>query len=127
MAKTESSGALACATGAGCFAEGLGSPSIAKAAHSRNGCGDDHREASDLYRGELLRSPCGRWRVAECRNGLQWIIQRLARSGGPDTARWEGVSFCQTQAALSRLWRLYSGDDGIGLIVLPEHISGGRP
>lgn len=123
MAKMESSGALAGATGAGCFAERLGIPSIPQAAGSRNPRGSDPREAADLYRGDLLRSPCGGWRVAECRIGLQWIIQRLARAGGPDTARWEGVSHCQTRAALLRLWRLHSGDDGAALSALPEHIS----
>ena len=40
----------------------------------------DHRETSDAYLGVVLRF--GRFRVAECRDGLQWLFQRK-RPGFP--------------------------------------------
>jgi hypothetical protein len=47
------------------------------------------REASDGYTGEICRAlaPSGSFRVIACRDGIQWIIQRLTRArGGPHSA-----------------------------------------
>lgn len=61
----------------------------------------DNREYSDSYRGEIFRSE--RYRIAECRDNWQWIIQQRAgiRHGQP---RWDNLSFCRSREALLRLW-----------------------
>jgi hypothetical protein len=81
------------------------------------------RERSDSYRGEVLRS--GDWRVAVCRDGLQWLLQhRRERAKEDATAAWDSVAFCTTRAALVRLWRAHTGQDGADLLgVLPERIA----
>lgn len=79
----------------------------------------DTREAAENYRGEVFR--LGDWRVALCRNDLQWILQRRTRNGRPDAGRWEAVGFCLTRAALVRLWQGATGDSGEDLAqLLPE-------
>ena len=83
----------------------------------------DHRESSDHYHREVIRS--GRWRIIEGACGLQWALQRQARGGGPDTARWEGKHYCRTRDALVRLWRQFTGEDGALLeTLLPERFAG---
>jgi hypothetical protein len=50
-----------------------------------------------------------RWRVIECRNGIQWILQRR---GSPEKVRrddWRGRSYCRTREALIRCTREYCG------------------
>jgi hypothetical protein len=50
-----------------------------------------------------------RWRVIECRDGIQWIIQ--ARNRAETVARyvWRGRSYCRTQEALIRCCDRYAG------------------
>ena len=82
----------------------------------------DRRERSDSYAGEILRA--GDWRVALCRDHLQWLLQRRRnpRQEGA-TAAWDSVGFCRSRAALLRLWRAQTGEDGAALErLLPEHI-----
>lgn len=80
-----------------------------------------HRESSNDYRGELFR--LGNWRVAVCKDRLQWLLQRHTRPGAPDGGRWEAQRFCTTRKALIREWKALTGDDGAVLLaVLPEHI-----
>lgn len=89
----------------------------------------DHYESSDAYRGELIRE--GNWRIAVCRDGIQWLLQHRTRAGSPYGPRWESKHYCQTQKALARLW---PGSEPTGRAFvdsLPEHIafrntSGGR-
>lgn len=61
----------------------------------------DHREYSDSYQGEIVRSK--KYRIAECRDNHQWIIQKRAgtRHGQP---RWDNLSYCRGRNALIRLW-----------------------
>src|SRR6516165_5768467 len=50
-----------------------------------------------------------RWRVIECPDGIQWILQRR---GSPEKARrddWRGRSYCRTREALIRCTREYCG------------------
>ena len=49
-----------------------------------------------------------RWRVIRCDASLQWVIQSHdgERAG---RARWTGVGYCQTRAALLRLCRTSCG------------------
>ncbi len=53
-----------------------------------------------------------RWRVIECQNGIQWIIQRRAGRRGHGTARWDGKNYCRTKEALIRLCRASAGEIG---------------
>jgi hypothetical protein len=49
------------------------------------------------------------WRVIECRDRVQWILQRR---GSPKTSRgddWRGRSYCRTSEALIRCTREYAG------------------
>ena|SRR5258708_27628378 len=66
------------------------------------------------------------WRVVECRDRIQWILQRR---GSPKKARtddWRGRSYCQTSEALIRCAREYAGavDDTAAAILaaLPARI-----
>jgi hypothetical protein len=70
-----------------------------------------HRESADGYRGEIVR--LGSWRVAECADGLQWLLQRQHGD------RWRSESFCRSRSALIRLWQGATGDDGAALGNLP--------
>ncbi|MCT8330909.1 hypothetical protein [Albidovulum sediminis] len=84
----------------------------------------DHRESSDTYCAEIIRS--GRWRIIEGSCGIQWVLQYQARCGGPDTARWEGKHFCRTRDALVRLWHQFTGQDGALVeALLPERFAKG--
>jgi hypothetical protein len=49
------------------------------------------------------------WRVVECRDRIQWILQRR---GSPKMSRrddWRGRSYCRTSQALIRSAREYAG------------------
>jgi len=87
--------------------------------------GNDHRESANGYRGVLL--DLGRYRVAVCRDDLQWLLQRR-RPGftGVGTA-WDTVAFVTTRSALIRLHRSHTGRDASELLTLPEKFrSGGQ-
>jgi hypothetical protein len=56
-------------------------------------------ESCDEYARVVARLD-DRTRVIECRDGVQWIIQRGHPSNG--VLRWDGVSFCRTKEALLR-------------------------
>ncbi len=61
---------------------------------------ETHHETGDLYHG-IVAQLAPNFRVVECRDGIQWIIQR--REKGTAQRPWRGVSFCGTRAALLRL------------------------
>ena len=66
------------------------------------------RETADDYTGvvAMLNED---WRVIECRDGIQWILQHR---GSPKRLRkddWRGRSFCRTSEALRRCARLHAG------------------
>lgn len=81
----------------------------------------DHRETSNLYRGELFRH--GHYRVIVCRDGIQWIIQRQKKGV---RARWVALSYCTTQKSLSRVWTARTGDYAPEVDLLPENVKGMR-
>ncbi len=82
--------------------------------------GTDHRESADRYRGEFFRF--GRYRVAACRDGIQWLYQRQ-RPGFPAVgAAWDTLGYCKTRAALMRLHRSHTGADAVEIGALPERI-----
>jgi hypothetical protein len=49
-----------------------------------------------------------KWRIIECRDGEQWILQRKSTS-------WEARSHCRTSEALQRVVR-----EPVGAVELPE-------
>jgi hypothetical protein len=64
-------------------------------------------ESSDDYPSLKINT---RWRLIECKDGVQFILQRL--HAGAETAagaRWEGRSYCRTTEALICCCRAYCG------------------
>ena len=62
------------------------------------------------------------WRIIECRDGIQWILQRRAgkRHGQP---RWEGRYFCRTRDGLAACVRELVGPEAVNALgSLPAHI-----
>ncbi|MBR1212055.1 hypothetical protein [Bradyrhizobium sp. JYMT SZCCT0180] len=83
------------------------------------------RETADDYP-RIVAVLNSAWRVIECRDGLQWILQRR---GSPERARgddWRGRSYCRTKEALLRCTREYAGeiepDAHTVLVALPARI-----
>ena len=57
-----------------------------------------HRERDDSY-SKVIIQPAPRWRIIECRNALQWIIQH--RSAKPlNRGYWLGVSYLTSRNKL---------------------------
>lgn len=82
----------------------------------------DFRETSDGYSDEICRA--GGHRVIVCRDGIQWIIQRITRaSGGPPRASWRAVAYLTTRQGLERLWAAHTGTlPPHEILSLPPHI-----
>ena len=60
-----------------------------------------HRERDDSY-GKVVLQLASRWRIIECRNAEQWIIQK--RSAEPlDRGKWTGVSYVVSRDKLIAL------------------------
>ncbi|WP_338827170.1 hypothetical protein [Bradyrhizobium sp. 27S5] len=65
-------------------------------------------ETADDYCGFVVRLNAD-WRIVECRDRIQWILQRR---GSPKKSRrndWRGRSYCRTSEALIRCTREYAG------------------
>jgi hypothetical protein len=60
----------------------------------------EQQEGSDLYSGVVFLADGGRLRVAVCRDGRLWLIQRRAPLDHPSRHPWVSVSFCMTRAGL---------------------------
>ena len=89
---------------------------------------DTHRETSDFYKG-VIAVLTSRWRVATCRNGIQWILQR--RTAEPlHKGIWRGRSYHTTQNSLieacAKLELLSDDRARAALGALPELISDWR-
>ena len=60
-----------------------------------------HRERDDNYQGVIVQL-APRWRIIECRDAIQWIIQK--RSAEPShSGEWRGVSYLVSRDALIEL------------------------
>jgi hypothetical protein len=78
----------------------------------------DHRESADDYQGVVWRK--GRYRIAECRDGLQWLFQRQ-RAGFPTGAgAWDTLGYCATRNGLMRLHRAHIGGEAAAIAAFPE-------
>lgn len=82
-----------------------------------HGC--DPRETSETYKGELFR--LGRYRVAVCRDGLQWLYQRRRPAISAGGAGWNTLGYCTSKTSLIRLHRAYSGTEAQVIRDLPFH------
>ena len=81
-----------------------------------------HRESDDSYRGVLHIA--GRWRIAICRDAVQFLVQRQRPGksgvGGP----WDSQRYCVTRAALIRDWHALAGNpSALPLDLLPARAS----
>lgn len=87
---------------------------VGRGAHSTS-----HRESDDRYAGALYTD--GRWRVAVCRDGTQFLLQRQRLRKSGVGGAWDSLRYCMTRAALIRDWHALTGDLGLVLIdLLPE-------
>ena len=66
-----------------------------------------HQETADSY-AAVVAQLNDQWRVIECRDGIQWILQRRdgQRAGQP---RWMGVRYFRTREALITASRALCG------------------
>lgn len=87
-------------------------------------------ETADDYSGFVtqLNPDC---RVVECRDRVQWILQRRGSPKKPRRDDWRGRSYCRTSEALIRCAREYVGaiDDAAAAILaaLPARIEDTAP
>ena len=69
----------------------------------------NHRETADDYRHFIFEH--GNLRVVECRDRIQWLLQRRKSAGSGAGARWANLGYCVTLRALIRLHAHYAGAD----------------
>jgi hypothetical protein len=51
----------------------------------------------------------GKWRIIECRDGIQWILQACDTLNAPSNAVWRGRSYCRTKQALLQVCAAHAG------------------
>lgn len=78
--------------------------------------GSSH-ECADNYKGELFRM--GRYRVAVCRDGVQWLYQRVCGRRACGAPRWQSVGYCTTRNALLRVHHTFCNSDAPEIARLP--------
>jgi hypothetical protein len=87
---------------------------------------NSRRESADEY-GRVIVQFNARWRVIECRDRIQWILQRIdgERHG---KKRWTGRSYCRTREGLTQACRMSVGEIDINATAilknLPDFIEG---
>ena len=77
-----------------------------------------HRETADEYANVILRR--GRYRVAVCRDGLQWLFQKCVTKEHCAGARWRTFGYCTTREALMRVQHSFVGRAWPELAMFPE-------
>ncbi len=84
---------------------------------------DRHHERSANYERVLFGR--GRYRVAVCRDDMQWLFQqRVTRETCPG-AQWRTLGYCTTRKALMRLQDRFLGVALPELDALPETFKAG--
>jgi hypothetical protein len=73
----------------------------------RNKLDREHGESGDTYDRVVVRLN-EKWRVVECRAGIQWILQR--RKSASNGVGWSSRSFCRTSEALRGVVREHAGN-----------------
>lgn len=93
-----------------------------------DGATPNWRESDEDYCHVVLKVD-GRVRIIECRDGIQWIIQRRVSSNGATRARWRGVKYHRTRetllVALASLRIDLTPDQRAAFDALPEWVEGG--
>ena len=80
---------------------------------------ESHRERDDNYQ-RMVVALNPTWRVIECKDGIQWIVQRRngTRHGQP---QWEGRKYCRSRGSLIHACRAAAGEvDPIAMAVLAQ-------
>lgn len=85
----------------------LGKPLKSPEAAMRPALGRSTQEKSDGYYKIIIRID-EKWRVIECKEGIQWIIQKRKGKFQVKTA-WKSESFCRSRKALRRWVRIKTG------------------
>jgi len=80
--------------------------------------GKDHRETGNSYRGVIFNP--GQYRVATCRDNLQWLFQRRRPGFAVVGPAWDSIGYCVPRKARIRLQRSHMGADAPALLTLPE-------
>ncbi len=83
----------------------------------------DHRETAENYSGEVFRH--GVYRVAVCRDDIQWLFQRQRPQFPAGGAAWDTLGYCVCKSGLTRFVRAHIGCDIPELDALPEHFQRG--
>ncbi len=91
--------------------------------NTRGPHGSDPRETSETYRRELFR--LGRYRVAVCCDGLQWLYQRRRPTITAGGAAWNTLGYCTDKISLMRLHRTHNGTESKAISDLPFHFKRG--
>lgn len=78
----------------------------------------DHRETRENYARVVVRN--GRYRVAVCEDGTQWLLQRQPGHFPPGGAAGDTIAYCRTRRAIVRLYRALIGMDAAELAGLPK-------
>jgi len=91
--------------------------------NTRGPRGSDPRETSETYKRELFR--LGRYRVAVCRDGLQWLYQRRRPAFKAGGVAWNTLGYCANKTQLMRLHRTHSGSEAQAISDLPFHFKRG--
>jgi hypothetical protein len=74
-------------------------------------------ETADDYFGFVAQLNAN-WRVVECRDQIQWILQRRGSPKKPRRNDWRGRSYCRTSEALIRCTRDCGPVDPVAAAIL---------
>jgi len=88
-----------------------------------NGPRLDHRETSQNYGRVLWRK--GRWRIAVCRDDLQWLFQQRVTLVSCADARWRTRGYCLDRQSLITLQHRFLVGEWRELVTLPEKFRSG--
>lgn len=80
--------------------------------------GRDRRETANGYRGVIF--DLGQYRIATCRDDLQWLFQRRRPGFAGVGPAWDSIGYCVTRRALIRLQRSHMGANDPALLTVPE-------
>ncbi len=82
-----------------------------------------HHETSANYKRVLFT--LGRYRVAVCKDDLQWLFQQRVTVKTCAGARWRNLGYCTTRNALLRFQHKFLGVSSPEIGALPETFNAG--
>lgn len=77
-----------------------------------------HYETSANYERVLIKG--GRYRIAVCRDRLQWLFQQRVTRETCAAERWRTLGYCTSRTALLRLQHRFQGVSVAKICALPE-------